>query len=82
MNTNIFIEPETMRKAEENTRKALKNAAYIIEAGTPEEIRAAVADLLQKSQAQWAFIRANYHLSAPRPRGERTPGATPGAGIY
>jgi len=24
MNNNIYIEPETMRKAEENTRKALK----------------------------------------------------------
>ena len=62
MNNNIFIEPETMRKAEENTREALKSAAYIIEEGTPDEIRAAVADLIQKSQAQRAFIRANYNL--------------------
>lgn len=62
MSNNIYIEPETMRKAEENTREALKNAAYIIEEGTPDEIRAAVADLIQKSQAQRAFIRANYKL--------------------
>lgn len=62
MNSNIFIEPETMRKAEENTREALKNTAFIIEQGTPDEIRAAVADLIQKSQAQRAFIRANYKL--------------------
>ena len=62
MDKKIYIEPETMRKAEENTREAMKNAVFVIENGTPEEIRAAVADLLQKSQAQRAFIRANYNL--------------------
>jgi hypothetical protein len=58
----IYIEPETMKRAEENTREALKNTAFIIEQGTPDEIRAAVADLIQKSAAQRAFIRANYKL--------------------
>lgn len=62
MNNKIFIESETMRKAEENTREALKNAAFIIEEGTPDEIRAAVADLIQKSQTQRAFICAHYNL--------------------
>ena len=59
---NIYIEPETMRKAEENTAGAIKTAQDAIREGTPEEIRAAVADLLQKSAAQRAFIRANYSL--------------------
>ena len=62
MERKIYIEPETLEKAEQNTREALKNAAYIIEEGTPDEIRAAVADLIQKSAAQRAFIRANYNL--------------------
>lgn len=62
MNNNIYIEPETMRKAEENTREALQAAHDAIKNGTPDEIRAAVADLIQKSQAQRAFIRANYKL--------------------
>ena len=59
---NIYIERETLEKAEENTREALKNTAFIIENGTPDEIRAAVDDLLQKSRAQRALIRAHYHL--------------------
>ena len=58
----VYIEAETLQKAEENTREAIQNAHEIIKNGTPDEIRAAVADVLQKSAAQRAFIRANYNL--------------------
>lgn len=58
----IFIEPETMQKAEENTRAAFTAAHAAIENGTPEQIRETAADLLQKLRAQRAFICANYNL--------------------
>lgn len=41
MSNNIFIEPETMRKAEENTREAFQAAHDAIKNGTPDGIRAA-----------------------------------------
>lgn len=62
MKRKIYIEPETLEKAEQNTREAFQAAHDAIENGTPDEIRAAVADLIQKSAAQRAFIRANYNL--------------------
>lgn len=58
----IFIEPETMQKAEQNTAEAIQKAHKAITDGTPDEIRSAINDLLQKSAAQRAFIRANYSL--------------------
>lgn len=58
----IYIEPETMKKAEANTAEAIEEAKKTINEGNPEEIRARIAALLQASQAQRAFICANYKL--------------------
>ena len=59
---NIFIDKETLKAAEENTTKAIKKAHEAIATGTPDEIRAAINEVIQRSQAQRAFIKANYHL--------------------
>lgn len=62
MERKIYIEPETLEKAEQNTREAFQAAHDAIRNGTPDEIRAAIAGLIQKSAAQRAFIRANSNL--------------------
>lgn len=61
-NGNIFIDKATLKVAEENTNNAIKKAHEAIATGTPDDIRDAINELLQKSQAQRAFIKANYHL--------------------
>jgi len=62
MDRHIYIEKETLEKAQKNTAEAIQNSHKAIKDGTPDEIRAAINDLLVKSRAQRAFIRANYNL--------------------
>ena len=62
MDRHIYIEKETLEKAQKNTAEAIQNAHKAIKDGTPDEIRAAINALLVKSRAQRAFIRANYNL--------------------
>ena len=62
MQKQIFIEPETMKRAEANTAEAIQKAKEAIKDGTPDEIRARISEVLQASQAQRAFICANYNL--------------------
>ena len=58
----IYIEPETINKANDNLNQSLKESKKAIESGTPEDIRASVADVIQKSQDLRAFLCANYNL--------------------
>lgn len=59
---NIFINKETLKAAEQSTTKAIKKAHEAITTGTPDDIRAAINEVIQRSQAQRALIKANYNL--------------------
>lgn len=58
----IYIEPETIKKANDNLKESLKAAHEVIATGTPEEIKAQMNDVLQRSQDLRAFLCANYNI--------------------
>lgn len=62
MSRKIYIEPETLKRAEINSREAIREARETIKDGTPEEIRAAIRKALDRSSDYRAFLRANYNL--------------------
>lgn len=62
MKQNIYIEPETLNKAQENTTAAIHAAGETIKDGSPEEIKAAIHDAIEKSRIYRAFLCANYNL--------------------
>jgi len=59
---NIYIEPETIQRAAENSRDAIKEARETIKNGSPEEIRAALHKVIEASGNYRAFLCANYHI--------------------
>ena len=62
MKKSYYIEPEILEAAERNTREASEKTRQAIENGTPEERRAAIAEMIQRSQAQRALMCARYGL--------------------
>lgn len=62
MQRSIYIEKETLQRAQENATEAIQTARETIRTGTPEEIKAAVHEALEKSRAYRSFVCANYHL--------------------
>lgn len=62
MKKSVYIEPETLEKAEQNTREAFQKAHEAIQNGTPDEIREAIRAALDRSSDYRAFICARYNL--------------------
>lgn len=58
----IYIEPETINKANENLQDAIKSSREAIENGTNEDIKASIHDVIEKSQNLRAFLCANYNI--------------------
>jgi len=62
MDSRIYIEPETLKRAAENSREAFQEARAAVKNGSPEEIRAAIRAALDRSSDYRALLRANYHI--------------------
>ena len=58
----IYIEPETIKKANDNLKHSIEESKKAIDSGAPDDIRASVADVIQNSQDLRAFLCANYNL--------------------
>lgn len=58
----IYIEPETIERANKNLQNAIQASNEAIENGTDEEIKASVHDVIEKSQNLRAFLCANYNI--------------------
>lgn len=62
MENRVYIEPETINKAAENSHNANRKALDTIKNGTPDDIRQAVAESLERSRDYRAYICANYNI--------------------
>ena len=62
MDRNIYIEQETIERAKANSKKANSRAAEAIRNGSPEDIREAIQEALERSRDYRTFIRANYNI--------------------
>lgn len=58
----IYIESETINKANENLQDAIKASREAIENGTSEDIKSSIHDVIEKSQNLRAFLCANYNI--------------------
>ena len=58
----IYIEPETINKANKNLQDAIKASNETIANGSADEIKASIHDVIEKSQNLRAFLCANYNI--------------------